>query len=87
MEYKSLYCYNEPCLNMTGGTIPYHLTGIAYVAATMADKLQKREQPGLLSDGRQVQSWIKPRQGEFKINSDGALDPATGTGDGLHHSR
>lgn len=53
---------------------------IAYIAAAMSDRLQNKERHGLLSENRQVQTWKKPRHGEFKINSDGAFDPSSGSG-------
>jgi hypothetical protein len=53
---------------------------IAYVTTMLTDRFQTKQKHRLLSDSRQVQHWKKPRQGEFKINSDGAFDPITGSG-------
>lgn len=53
---------------------------IAYITAALSDKFKANKTTGLLSDFRQVLSWKKQHQGELKINSDGAFNPATGSG-------
>jgi hypothetical protein len=47
---------------------------VAYITAAQADRFQKTEGRGVLSDLCQSSRWRKPEPGVLKMNSDGAFD-------------
>ena len=47
---------------------------VAYITAAQADRFQKNERRGVLSDLCQSSRWRKHEPGVLKMNSDGAFD-------------